>query len=248
MKRFRIACLCPTYKRPEHLRNALACFLNQRYSLRESRLFILDDAIAENEKVQHDPQMGDNWELHTSKERYANLPAKYNKLVELAEWWEPDAYAIWEDDDVFLPYHLVFANEAFNKGIRFYRTAQVWSNYNMPKGKAQLEGAEGRFHSSWVFTKQALNQIGGWPKTERLDFDQQLGAKLRDLDSSKSVKLPCPQYVYRWGNGVYHGSQAGEEGFKSLWDRLGEMKVPYVGTLVPTCDEETVMLMQNLRI
>ena len=43
-------------------------------------------------------------------------------------------------------------------------------------------------------------------------------------------------YVYRWGNGNYHGSQRGEDGFRALWDELGRREVPPVDSTGPLLD------------
>lgn len=48
-----VTCVCPTYKRPQLLQNALACFLAQEYE--RKHLVILDDA------GQFCEQSGDDW-------------------------------------------------------------------------------------------------------------------------------------------------------------------------------------------
>ena len=69
------------------------------------------------------------------------------------------------------------------------------------------EHAIGRFHASLAFTRQAFEQVAGWPLTLRGDFDQQL---ISGLNSISPTADPCimagPSYVFRWGStGAYHG-------------------------------------------
>ena len=62
------------------------------------------------------------------------------------------------------------------------------------------ELAAGRFHGSIAFSRRAFAQVGGWPLTKRADFDQQLMARLGELNITCD---PCenhvPSYIYRWG-------------------------------------------------
>lgn len=233
----KIACLCPTYKRPELLANAYACFRAQTPTAAIYRLFVIDDA------AQHCYHDRDDLMLVSTGQRYPTLPAKYNALMRLADdAWFPDAYAIWEDDDVFLPDHLARMAAAFLDGWHYYRTRDVYSNYMCAKDGAVLrEGAAGRFHSSWGMTRRAMETIGGYPQSARLTFDQELGAALSRVCPKGPIDAD-PQYVYRWGNGIYHGSQAGDGGYQQLWDELGRMPAPYVGSLVPKFDEETAAI------
>lgn len=242
MSQLKIACLCPTYKRPRLLENALACFAFQEYDPSCRRLFVWDDAN------QFDPYQGFDWEIISTAERFATLPAKYNALSKKAMEWGADVLAIWEDDDVFLPWHLSQIADAIrNRGVHFFRLPEVWTNYGLPKGQVQKEKADGRFHSSWAFTLQAFHAIGGWPTTPRLDFDQQIGGKLRTIDPHPNLNPAyVPGYVYRWGNGLFHGSQSGEAGFQKLWNDVGKLPAPKQGDAKPVFDSETETIWRTL--
>lgn len=246
----KIACLCPTYKRPRCLANLLACFLaREKVEGLQTRLYVLDDA------GQYDDISTEDYQIRSvpDEQRFLSLPLKYNELVKMAcQRGEPDAIAIYEDDDIFMPWHLTQMAEAFAKGCRFYRLPTVYSNYGLPRGQAQIEVATGRFHSSWGFRMDLLKELGGWADVldkngePSLLFDQHLGKRARDLDPE--VPQGDPSYVYRWGsNGVYHGSQAGDSGYQELWDRLGAMQVPIVGPVVPIMDAETTEIMKMPR-
>ncbi|REJ89909.1 MAG: glycosyltransferase [Planctomycetota bacterium] len=228
-----ISCLCPTYKRPALLANAVACFLAQEHPPDRRKLYILDDA------GQFEDQTGDGWQLVSTTERYPTLPAKFDALARMATG---DLIAIWEDDDIFLRHHLSSIAAAYASGGRFIVTREVFSNYGRPEGLVRRENAAGRFHSSWAFTRELYAEVGGYPKTSELIFDQQMGARLRQAAGDAvrhSDDIAGPSYVYRWGNGVYHGSAAGGAGYADLWQQLGEVPAEFVGWLVPRFDDET---------
>jgi hypothetical protein len=236
----RIACLCPTYKRPQHLANALACFFAQWYSDSCRRLYIFDDAN------QFTPVDSTDVRIDSCRDRFKSLPKKYNQMAEIAKEWKPDIYVVWEDDDVFLPWHLIQIAEAYELGAQFIRPKQVYSNYGQPFGTVIKEDAIGRFHSSWAYASTLFWDLGGYPDTGRLDFDQRMGGLCAAMDPKLVYcKDWKPSYVYRWNNGVYHGSQAGEDGYQSLWDGLGMRTAPPVGSLIPAFDEETTLIFKS---
>jgi hypothetical protein len=243
----KIAALCSTYKRPELLGNTIACFLAQATDI-ESRLFILDDA------AQFRNQKADRFEIESTPWRYGKLSDKHNHLAATAIAWGADVLTVWDDDDVFLPWHLANAGLAISRGVSFVRTPRVYSNSGLPKdGSTQLKDATGLFHSSWSFTVAAFNAVGGYPKTGRLDFDQQLNRKLCEIDpvtpnspTERVLAQLRPSYVYRWGNGQYNVSQAGEGGFKVLWDKLGRLPAPFIESPNIVFDAETTAIYDRL--
>lgn len=238
----RLACLCPTYKRPEMLANALACFLGQTYDRSLCRLFILDDA------GQHVDANCYRWEMHTQSERLPDLPTKFNALAKLADEWKPDGYVVWEDDDVFFPWHLEQIAAGFQAGVRYWRTPTVFSDYGQSVGWYNEEGAAGRFHGSWAYRKDLWDELDGYTLTTRLEFDQIMGGRCRSADPQEPA-LPAtyfPGYCYRWGKGGWNGSQSGEGGFAAFWDSLGKLPAPHVPKLVAHYDHQTTLLMDNI--
>ncbi|MFM7925117.1 MAG: hypothetical protein ACKPJJ_33230, partial [Planctomycetaceae bacterium] len=74
-------------------------------------------------------------------------------------------------------------------------------------GRLEQEGATGRFHASLAFRRGIFDRIGGWPLTRRGNFDQQLLARLSDIEAPGD---PCqfadPSYIFRRGQtNAYHG-------------------------------------------
>ncbi|CAG0993419.1 hypothetical protein BURK1_02394 [Burkholderiales bacterium] len=239
MPRPLIACLCPTYKRPEHLRNAIACFVAQTHP--HKLLLILDDAG--QHAAQDRPAEG--WRLLSRPHRYANLPAKLNALAACAP--EADILAIWEDDDIYLPHHLAAIAEAAGSGSAeaFFAPTRVLSTYGLPRGRTQVESAAGRFHASWAYTRSLFESLRGYDEDDGLGFDQRMGARCAERaavvhpDLAPVAHRHGPSYVYRWGRGPYNGSQTGDEGYANLWRELGEMPFERVEATGARMDDET---------
>lgn len=122
-------CLCPTYNHARLLSNTLACFAAQDHA--DRYMLILDDA------GQITPQSGDRWRLVSTADRCTSLPAKYNAMLAIAANWCPDwdAVAVWDDDDVYLPWHLSAAAAAMQScppgsgGAVSAKPSAVWSSH-----------------------------------------------------------------------------------------------------------------------
>ena len=241
MKPF-ITCICPTYKRPECLANVVKCFETQDYPHDRRGLIILDDAN------QHPQQTGPDgpWYLFNgNREELNTLPKKFNKIMEHAK--STDLFAVWEDDDVYFPHHLELLSRALERGGEFITPHRVFSTYGQDKGNLQVEEGAGRFHGSWAFTPKLIESVGGYPETGLLNFDGQLHQLLRDAGTQEYGvrELDYPSYVYRWGNGVYHGSQAGVDGYDELWAFLGNLPFEPVPVLEPRFDKESKELVKK---
>jgi glycosyltransferase involved in cell wall biosynthesis len=99
----KIAAVCCTYLRPKALGRLIHCFLQQDYPKRE--LIILDDA------GQYDNQQGDRWRLISVNSRFPTLGEKRNAAVALVAD-DVEALAVWDDDDLYLPWALRACAEA----------------------------------------------------------------------------------------------------------------------------------------
>ena len=254
-----VACLCPTYRRPARLvANAIACFERQDYPADRRRLIVLDDA------GELEPVCGPNWSIATTRTRYPTLPAKYNALVGLVdaaratpEQWEAEILVVWEDDDIYLPWHLssivgaLYAPVAprYKHGRAWAHPSRVWSLYG---GPLHQEPARGRFHAALAMRFEALAHLGGWPDTPRADFDQQLLAKLRRECGPPAD--PCeagsPGYVFRWASTAsYHGQASMRSPADTAWYRDAPSRIPSQGTgirIAPGLDAEAEALTDRL--
>ena len=189
----RIAGLCPTAWRPKLVANALACWQAQDWR-GPRRLFILDDSGQGNE------QSGEDWEIHVVPGPAESLAAKYDWLWDHALEWGATIVAVWEDDDAYLPWHLSAAVESLYRGKAWWAHPRyVLSTYS---GRLEREPSGGRFHAALVATVEALRAIGGWPRTRRADFDQQLLGRLRAAfgPAADPTERHQPSYVFRWAD------------------------------------------------
>lgn len=226
----RVACLCPTYKRPRLVANALACFEAQTYPYR--RLFVLDDAN------QFPPMFAARYQMEATPERYPSLPAKYARLMDLAR--DFDAIAVWDDDDIYLPHHLAVSLTGIQRGHLWSKPSQVHTLVDSPK----IEDAAGRFHGSLVFRRDWLADQGGWPATGRMDFDLQLIARSQAAAAPwDPCTLAAPSYVFRWAStGDYHSQAYSTGPADEGWYHRhpgNARAATHAGPLLPQADAET---------
>ena len=187
-----LLCVCPTYGRPQRLvENTIACFEAQDHP--DRFLVVLDDLG----NVQ--AQYGDRWLIVSRSMRCRSLPEKYNELCRFRKSW--DAVVVWEDDDLYLPWHLSSIADALesedSSEPRWAHPAEVWSTHGR---NLQKEPAPGRFHAALAMNRAAFERVGGWPRTERADFDQQLLSQLRNRCGEPIAYDGTgePSYVFRW--------------------------------------------------
>ena len=193
-----IVCLCPTYGRPSVVANAAACFTAQDYPAENRRLLIFDDAgqLAKSEG-EHDGVI-----VMSSKRRRNSLPAKYDEMLRVVGDWA-DVFVVWDDDDVYLPWHVRRHAEALSGKFRWERepysdfeelvaageipsppAGYLWSQpervYSTYTGKVGVEPSDGRFHGSLAMRRELLERVGGWVGVmpagveKRADFDQRM--------------------------------------------------------------------------
>ncbi len=216
-----ICVLMPTYGRTRELiQNAIACFESQTHV--DSYLFILDD-----EGWWHE-QQGRRWSLLRAPTRAPDLGSKYNWMVRhaRAHWqdWtglprKPDAFAVWDDDDIYLPWHLHAVAEALATRMWAHPGA-VWSTYT---GSPQMEEAAGRFHGALAVRDLAAE----WVETRRSTFDQEMLARLQATYGTpgRPDDYASPSYVFRWADTGSHHCQAYMRGRddETWYDRYAEV-------------------------
>lgn len=217
----RLCVLMPTFGRTvELIQNAIACFEAQAYL--DSFAMILDD-----EGWWHE-QTGRRWQLVRAAERAPDLGSKYNWMVGYANrhWTDwtgqvggPDAFVVWDDDDIYLPHHLACVAEAL-ANHEWAHPAQVWSTYT---GTPAIEAAYGRFHGSLAVRSRCAE----WVPTRRATFDQEMLAKLAresGLPGRPDDHGPA-SYCFRWADtGSHHCQAFMRSGSDETWyDRYAEI-------------------------
>ena len=237
-----VVAICPTYRRPDCLQNAIACFEAQDYPAHRRYMLILDDS------GELSPCSGDRWKLSVRKKRFDSLPQKYNWMASMVTGYA-DALFAWEDDEVFGPSHISSHVKAYRSAgaigtAAWCKSQFVWSTHPDAQGNTpNLEPADGRFHSSLSLTREMFGAVNGWPLTDSLSFDQQFMSSMSQISAPLRPDFD-PQFVFRWQDtGAYHGQGLGE----SFWELAEKVtKAQYRDHIEPKFDESTKALYKNL--
>lgn len=222
----KLAAVCCTYKRPKELATAIECFLRQDYPAELRELIVLDDA------GQYDHQSGEGWRLVSTAVRFRTLGEKRNASAALVSP-DVDAYCVWDDDDVYLPWHMSAAATALADADYTIPTAI----YKDLRDRLVVQANQYLFHGAWSFRREAFRRVGGYPFVQS-GQDQGLlkrfkGAKLRRADPTQYDHRPS--YVYRWfTTHRAHISCMGDDGYA----RLGKVGNDYIGTVVPSWERD----------
>ena len=240
-----VTVLCPTYKRPQLLANAIACFQASNYPAERRRMLIFDDAN------QIAPQSKNGWEVRRYRQRFPSLPHKYNAMVAASDP-QTDIYVLFDDDDVYLPHHIsAHVKSILNGQSGWSKPSQIRSTYT---GQPEIEPAHGLdvFHGSIAVSRAVLTRVGGWPVTppgEPPDpaYDLKFMASLALFRGppANPLKFAPPQYVFRWGStGTCHYQDAVTQPPNPHWYDTLAANVPAVaeGRIVPAFDAETKSL------
>jgi len=237
-----VVALCPTFRRPRLVGNAAACFLAQKVGGKQA-LLIWDDGGS--------LQAYHNGSIHviTSK-RFADLGSKYNALAKLAvTTLDADFLAVWEDDDIYLPWYLAAHLEAVRSTARLWsKPSRVLSLYT---GSLQEEPAAGRFHGSLFLAREAWRRVK-WPTHGRADFDQEFMARLHKMCGPPADPLdihPVPGYAFRYGSTKsYHAQHFMKGPADTSWYQAVEQTViAKTEELRPEFDEETRAVYEHFR-
>ncbi|HWI60939.1 MAG TPA: glycosyltransferase [Symbiobacteriaceae bacterium] len=209
-----VSCLCLTYARPEQLREAIWCFLQQDWPNKE--LVVLND----HPEPLHLDRQYPGVRLYNLPERFPNLGAKRNFSVSVARG---DYLFPWDDDDLYLPWrisesmgHLLAAPDKW----AFKPTAAWMSTYNR-----DYTLARNAFHSQLAMRRAAFDHAGGYPEMnsgQDIDFESRIPAD-RWIHHPAPVQEMC--YVYRWADGCTHISGFGvdQPGKPTSWERIAAM-------------------------
>lgn len=182
-----VSCVCPTYKRPRQLANVVKAFMDQTYPNKE--LIILDDA-----QQYPDGLSGPGWTVYSWDHRFPTLGEKRNKTVELSSG---RYIAVWDDDDMYLPWHLEASMTVLQRGCHYTIPTRLWME---KKNNLQLKRNTYLFHGGWTFTREAFEDVQGYPLMQS-GQDQGLLVKMKHSRFKRGDPItidPRPSYVYRW--------------------------------------------------
>lgn len=222
----KIAAICCTYKRPKQLATAVESFLRQDYPAELREMIVLDDA------GQYEHQSGDGWQLVSLPVRFRTLGEKRNASAALVSA-DVDAYCVWDDDDVYLPWHISAAASALTDADYTIPTVV----YKDKRDRLERKANQYLFHGAWTFRRTAFDQVGGYPFIQS-GQDQGLlrrfkSAKLRRADPIQFDARPS--YIYRWYTAhSKHISAMGDGGY----ERLAEVAAHRIDGFEPAWDRD----------
>jgi hypothetical protein len=230
----KISCLVPTYGRPTLVQNAIACFLAQDYPADRRRLLILDDA------GQITPQSGEGWCVWSTPHRMETLAAKYVKLDSLDAGWA-EALVIWDDDDIYLPWHLS-GHAAALRDSRWSYPEKIWT---LKDGRLELCLTDGRFWASAAVRVDLLRSLNGFVQSAAADFDQ---ANLRAWRQHGGVpgRPSPPSVVYGWGRSNHCSSLMVNPNATEWYKATAMMETAKVDRLTPNMDTQTAAIFAAL--
>ncbi|TWU18574.1 glycosyltransferase family 2 protein [Allorhodopirellula heiligendammensis] len=212
-----VSAIMPTFGRPELVSESVAMFLAQDYPQKE--LIILNDCDGQIFRFDH-PQV----RVVNQSQRYATLGEKRNACIELAVG---EVIAVWDDDDVYLPWRFSDAvREMLSRQAAFYRPSEFWAYW----GDANLHDNQSTpgwvSHGFCCFTKKLWETVGGYPQ-QSLGEDAVFFKRIHEFLGLPFITMPVLKYkrpgILRGASPYQHLSING--GQKSLDSAPGEFNV-----------------------
>lgn len=238
-------CLCPTFGRPSLVRNALALFLAQDLAPGQSAhlLIYADDGLIPTQSGGKPPLTWDVWGTND----WVPLTAKYAPMLAHAAPLCPDAWIVWDDDDVYLPRH-VQQHLAALQAAPWSHPSRAYSTYGIdPQIQHPVDRTlSGRhYHGALAVRADLMTSLGGWPNTDRSNYDKQMLAACRNAAGPPAD--PCqyghPTYVYRWSDTSRDHCSARIQQGRYRRPRIQE---PPIDRLTPAYDLPTASLLRRL--
>jgi glycosyltransferase involved in cell wall biosynthesis len=204
----KIAAVCITWRRPKLLGRLIECFNRQTYENRE--LVILDDS------GQYPSQpSGDRWRMVSVGQRFRTIGEKRNAAAALASG-DVAAYAVWDDDDTYLPWALEASVHALqsNPWVQPRQTLE-WDSggtWHRQETFSRERPDHIAYHGCWSYLREAFINVGGYPAAVSEDWD--LARRMRDrygpAGDTICGQFPAPFYAYsRQTSGTWHMSERG---------------------------------------
>lgn len=225
-----ISALCCTYRRRGLLQRMLQCWELQDYPRDKCELIILDDS------GDYPNQQGENWQIVSFPRRFTSLGEKRNASAALANQ-NADAFAIWDDDDIYLPNAMSTLAHGLESG-EWVRPSQVlYLKYDSSQQNYYYQRHEtgGLYHGSWAFTRGLFRKVGGYgyesgPEDQKLMYRMEATGTV-SVDPLDDNHLPY--YVYGQDRNSLHISAYlnGKDNGERAWEVCGA--VPSLGSVGP---------------
>ncbi|MEZ5942933.1 MAG: NPCBM/NEW2 domain-containing protein [Planctomycetaceae bacterium] len=179
-----ISCVMPTYGRPEFVHESLAMFLAQDYVNKE--LLIVNDCPGQTFEGEF-PQV----RIINCDERFPTLGEKRNFAIRQAAG---DWIAVWDDDDIYLPWRLSFSMQeiaAFETPL--YRPHDYWAYWgesNLHDNQAIREWIS---HPLVIFHRDLWETAKGYPR-QTLNEDSGLFRRMQHQLRTGWVTYPISNH------------------------------------------------------
>lgn len=149
-----VTCIMPTYGRPVYVCESVGMFLQQDYPAKE--LLIYNDCAGQTFEPSH-PEI----RILNTEHRFASLGEKRNACIEAARG---EFIAIWDDDDVYLPWRISHSvQEAQRWNTPFYRPEAFLAFWNEETLHDNHAVPGWMNHSTIMFRKSLWAEVGGYP-------------------------------------------------------------------------------------
>jgi glycosyltransferase involved in cell wall biosynthesis len=216
-----VSCICATYNRPpghQHLvEEAIESFLRQTYPNKE--LIVFNDCPRQ-ELVCDVPGV----RVINMPERFPGLGQKHNSAIALARG---DLIAIWDDDDISLPWRLSLSVERLGDAD-YFNPKRFWM---MARDELRPDPKTNVGHNLSLYRRTAFDAVGGYPPIGSgvdLALDQAFRRQVRCTGSERlsegALAYGDLYYVYRWGVSPAHLSAVGKDRDEK-YARVGERPV-----------------------
>ena len=167
----------------------------------------------------------------SSPVRFRTLGEKRNASALVSP--DVDAYCVWDDDDIYLPWHMSAADAALAS-----------ADYTIPsvvlidkKDRLEHKANQSLFHGAWAFRREAFDGVSGYPFIQS-GQDQGLLKQFKSGNLRRADPIqfePRPSYDYRWFTAhSQHLSAMGKDGY----ERLSKLPLFAGSQILPNWDRE----------
>ena len=223
-----ICAICPTLNRPELLSRSIACFEHQTY---EDRYLLIVDDIG-----QYNTQHGDRWSLISFNQRILSLGEKNNVCASMAPRGVK-YYAKWDDDDIYMPWHLEGLVRAMEQGgelVQPRHAVDYWfDRWVQTETFSKKDPDHYCYHGCWGYTRELFARVGGY-RAKFAGDDGELQHRLRKL-SVRSVDSGCPTSY--WYNRPLENRISEAGGSEDAYFDMAPKGCWNVGDIVPWAGE-----------
>jgi glycosyltransferase involved in cell wall biosynthesis len=203
-----VSCICSTYNRPPGhqylVEEAIESFLRQDYPNKE--LIVLNDCPGQ-ELVCEAPGV----RIINVPERFPSLGEKHNAAIAAARG---ELIAIWDDDDISLPWRLSLSVARLGDAD-YFNPKRFWI---ISRGELRPDPTSNVGHNLSLYRRSAYDAVGGYPPVGSgvdvaLDRAFLSAVKCVGSDLLSKGALPYDElyYIYRWGVSPAHLSVSGNE-------------------------------------